>query len=172
MRFVLGGFLDPDIQLIAAIRALFPIDVIGQAVEINAALGLQDNDGTGMYLRLKLAGQGQHFVETAAVIRERRTEKDDDRFGRRRPAFDPAVDVGASDACGGADAEVCDVVFEFGTWTTRVASRQNDDGSFVLVTLDPTYDPLEFIITEHAGKRALIVQDGQHEHVYDEAPPP
>ena len=65
-----------------------------------------------------------------------------------------------------------DVVFDFGRWATRVASRKNDDGSISLITLDPTYDALEFVVTEHAGKRALIVRDGQHEYFYEEASAP
>lgn len=58
-----------------------------------------------------------------------------------------------------------DVVFDFGSWATRVASRKNDDGTTSLITLDPTYDAFEFVTAAHEGKRALIVSDGQHEYV-------
>src|ERR1700722_9086823 len=33
----------------------------------------------------------------------------------------------------------------------RVASRHNDDGSTSFITLDPKYDPLEFVVVERSG---------------------
>ena len=65
-----------------------------------------------------------------------------------------------------------EVQLDFGSWASRVASRNNDDDSIFLITLDPTYDALELIVTKYASERALIVRDGQREYVYEEASPP
>jgi len=61
------------------------------------------------------------------------------------------------------------VVFDFGAWRSRVASRKNDDGTISFITTDPTVDGSEFVVTTRGGKRALIIRDGQHEYVYTEA---
>ena len=62
-----------------------------------------------------------------------------------------------------------DVTFDFGLWTSRVASRKNDDGTTSFITIDPPVaDGFEFVVGDKAGKRALVVRDGQHEYVYVE----
>ena len=60
------------------------------------------------------------------------------------------------------------VTFDFGEWKSRVASRKNDDGTISFITTDPTNLGFEFVVTERAGKRALIIRDGQHEYVFVE----
>ena len=60
------------------------------------------------------------------------------------------------------------VTFDFGEWKSRVASRKNDDGTISFITTDPTNLGFEFVVTERAGKRALIIRDGQHEYVFTE----
>ncbi|MFT3771486.1 MAG: serine hydrolase domain-containing protein [Minicystis sp.] len=59
--------------------------------------------------------------------------------------------------------------FDFGEWRSTVASRKNDDGTTSFVTIDPAYAGFEFVVGERAGKRALILRDAQHEHVFIEA---
>ena len=59
-----------------------------------------------------------------------------------------------------------DVILDFGTWDTRVASRHNDDGSTSFITLDRKYDALEFVVVERSRTPALVLSDGQHEYVY------
>ena len=61
------------------------------------------------------------------------------------------------------------IVFDFGSWESRIASRNNDDGTTSLITLDPKYDGFEFVVAERAGTRALVLRDGQHEYVYVES---
>lgn len=61
------------------------------------------------------------------------------------------------------------VSFDFGEWKSKVASRKNDDGTISFITIDPTIDGFEFVVGERAGKRALIIRDGQHEYVFTEA---
>lgn len=58
--------------------------------------------------------------------------------------------------------------FDFGEWKSRVASRKNDDGTISFITVDPTNLGFEFVAAERAGKRALIIRDGQHEYVFTE----
>jgi CubicO group peptidase (beta-lactamase class C family) len=59
--------------------------------------------------------------------------------------------------------------FDFGEWKSKVASRKNDDGTVSFVTIDPTNLGFEFVVAERAGKRILIIRDGQHEYVFTEA---
>ena len=59
--------------------------------------------------------------------------------------------------------------FDFGEWKSTVASRKNDDGTVSFITIDPTDDGLEFVMGERAGKRVLIIRDGQHEYIFTEA---
>jgi CubicO group peptidase (beta-lactamase class C family) len=62
------------------------------------------------------------------------------------------------------------LTFDFGAWSTRVASRRNDDGTVSFVTLEPSYDAFEFIVADHQGRRALATSDGQHQYLYIESP--
>jgi CubicO group peptidase (beta-lactamase class C family) len=61
------------------------------------------------------------------------------------------------------------VVFGFGAWRSRVASRRNDDGTISFVTVDPATSGFEFVVATRSGKRALVIRDGQHEYVYTQA---
>jgi CubicO group peptidase (beta-lactamase class C family) len=60
-------------------------------------------------------------------------------------------------------------VFDFGEWKSTVASRKNDDGTISFITIDPAVDGFEFVVAERAGKRVLVIRDGQHEYVFNEA---
>jgi CubicO group peptidase (beta-lactamase class C family) len=60
------------------------------------------------------------------------------------------------------------VIFDFGEWSSTVASRKNDDGTISFITIDPTINGLEFVIADRNGKRALVLRDGQHEYVFSE----
>jgi CubicO group peptidase (beta-lactamase class C family) len=56
--------------------------------------------------------------------------------------------------------------FDFGEWKSTVASRRNDDRTISFITIDPTNDGFEFVVGERAGKRVLIIRDGQHEYLF------
>ncbi len=58
--------------------------------------------------------------------------------------------------------------FDFGEWKSTVASRKNDDGTISFITIDPTNEGFEFVVGERAGKRVLILRDGQHEYTFAE----
>ncbi len=60
-------------------------------------------------------------------------------------------------------------VFGFNGWKSTVASRKNDDGTISFITIDPTRSGFEFVKGERNGKRVLIIRDGQHEYVFNEA---
>ena len=59
--------------------------------------------------------------------------------------------------------------FDLGEWQSKVASRKNDDGTTSFITIDPGTDGFEFVVGERDGKRVLIIRDGQHEYVFNEA---
>jgi len=58
--------------------------------------------------------------------------------------------------------------FDVGEWKSKVASRKNDDGTVSFITIDPSINGFEFVVGERAGKRVLIIRDGQHEYVFSE----
>jgi CubicO group peptidase (beta-lactamase class C family) len=61
-------------------------------------------------------------------------------------------------------------VFDFGEWSTAVASRKNDDGSTSFVPIEHGTDvDFEFVMGERGGRRVLVVRDAQHEYVFTEA---
>ena len=76
----------------------------------------------------------------------------------------------SSKELGGLDVLSKDGVttFDFGEWKSAVASRKNDDGTISFITIDPTNDGFEFVVGDRAGKRVLIIRDGQHEYVFQE----
>jgi CubicO group peptidase (beta-lactamase class C family) len=59
--------------------------------------------------------------------------------------------------------------FDFGEWKSTVASRKNDDGTISFITIDPGTDGFEFVVGKRAGKRVLIIRDGQHEYIFNES---
>jgi CubicO group peptidase (beta-lactamase class C family) len=63
-------------------------------------------------------------------------------------------------------------IFDFGKWSSAVASRKNDDGTISFVTIDPTVDGFTFVVGERDGKRALVIRDAQHEYPFIEAAAP
>jgi CubicO group peptidase (beta-lactamase class C family) len=57
------------------------------------------------------------------------------------------------------------VVFDFGEWSSEVASRRNADGTWSAVTIAPGLNGYEFVLgMTEAGKRSLVIRDGQHEY--------
>jgi len=59
--------------------------------------------------------------------------------------------------------------FDLGEWKSRVATRKNDDGSISFITIDPGTDGFEFVVGERAGKKILVIRDGQHEYTFTES---
>jgi CubicO group peptidase (beta-lactamase class C family) len=60
-------------------------------------------------------------------------------------------------------------IFDFGEWRSAVASRKNDDGTVSFITIEPAVGGFEFVVGSRNGKRVLIIRDGQHEYVFNEA---
>ncbi|KHA76789.1 beta-lactamase [Janthinobacterium lividum] len=61
-----------------------------------------------------------------------------------------------------------DLVFDFGEWSSVMASRKSDDGSMSFVTALPEFEGFPFVVGNRDGKRVLIALDGQHEYVFNE----
>jgi len=60
------------------------------------------------------------------------------------------------------------IVFTWDGGESRMATRQNDDGTISFINADPPLSGFEFVRSEKDGKRALIVRDAQHEYVFVE----
>ena len=58
--------------------------------------------------------------------------------------------------------------FDLGEWKSSVASRKNDDGTTSFITIDPGTAGFEFVVGDRAGKRVLVIRDGQHEYTFTE----
>jgi CubicO group peptidase (beta-lactamase class C family) len=56
--------------------------------------------------------------------------------------------------------------FDFGEYTSEVASRNNPDGSVSFITIDPGIIGFEFVVGARNGKTTLTIRDGQHEYVF------
>lgn len=59
--------------------------------------------------------------------------------------------------------------FDFGSFSSAVATQPQPDGSLAFVTVDPAALGVPFVRADKDGLRRLIVRDGQHEYVFDEA---
>jgi len=58
-------------------------------------------------------------------------------------------------------------VFDFGEWSSEVASRANPDGTVSFLTIAPGLVGFEFVVTT-ASRRTLTLRDAQHEYVFAE----
>ncbi len=58
------------------------------------------------------------------------------------------------------------IIFDFGAWRSRVASRRDGDGTVSFVTIDPLTQGFAFVAGRQDGKRVLTIRDGQHRYVY------
>jgi len=59
-------------------------------------------------------------------------------------------------------------IFDFGEFTSEVASRRNPDGTTSFITTSPGSQGFEFVVGA-AAKRTLTIRDGQHEYVFTES---
>ncbi|WP_297514183.1 serine hydrolase [uncultured Caulobacter sp.] len=58
------------------------------------------------------------------------------------------------------------VIFDFGSFSSRMGTRKNEDGSTNLVMLDPTITGWSLSTRPGDKFTALVMQDAQHEYVY------
>jgi CubicO group peptidase (beta-lactamase class C family) len=59
--------------------------------------------------------------------------------------------------------------FDFGGWTSEMASRTADDGTISFVTIAPAANGYELFVTPATAARSLVLRDAQHEYVFVEA---
>lgn len=58
-------------------------------------------------------------------------------------------------------------IFDFGEWSSEVASRKNPDGTISFITIVPGWNGLEFVV----GDKTLTLRDAQHEYVFAASAP-
>ena len=61
-------------------------------------------------------------------------------------------------------------IFDLGGWQSEVASRRNEDGRRILVTITPGADGYEFEVAGDAAKRALVIHEPPQSYVFEENP--
>jgi CubicO group peptidase (beta-lactamase class C family) len=59
-----------------------------------------------------------------------------------------------------------EVTFDFGSFSSRMASKRNPDGSYSLVMIDPTISGWPLTVREDKGELLIVMPDAQHEYVY------
>ena len=64
--------------------------------------------------------------------------------------------------------EAGQIRFDFGGWSSQVATRSREDGSATFVTISPGEDGFEFDVADRPGERRLLIRDAQHEYVFVE----
>ncbi len=60
------------------------------------------------------------------------------------------------------------LTFDFGEWSSEMASRSNPDGTWSLVGISPGVDFVDLVVGSEGGKRTLTLVDYQHEYVFVE----
>ncbi len=58
--------------------------------------------------------------------------------------------------------------FDTGSFSSKIATMPQPDGSLAFVTIDPEAAGFPFVRADKDGVRKLIVRDGQHEYTFDE----
>jgi CubicO group peptidase (beta-lactamase class C family) len=61
------------------------------------------------------------------------------------------------------------VIFNFGSFESRMATQANPDGTTAFVSIDPAVEGFEFTVRTGEPHDALVVRDAQHEYVYQPA---
>jgi CubicO group peptidase (beta-lactamase class C family) len=121
-------------------------------------------------------GHPEAVADLAAGTEEDRTWIEKERAGLVLPADPAAV---AALAARYHHAELGDVtvrrsesgaMFDFGEWSSTVASRRNADGTVTFVAVDPGELYIEFHAGTRDGRRALVTRELQHEYVLAEVP--
>ncbi len=114
--------------------------------------------------------------DVTSASRERRERLDEERATRELPASPAAVHALAptyrNDALGlvrfSTDGRGTHV--ETGLWTSLVASRRHDDGTFSLLTVDTGASGFEFLVDPRVSPARLVMRDAQHEYVFAPVP--
>ena len=102
-----------------------------------------------------------YFDELAAERKLYTVPADTAEAAKLAPTYEhPAVGKIAVSKKGAA------TVFDFGEWSSEMASRKNPDGTISFVTIVPGFTGLEFLM----GKNTLTLRDAQHEYVYKGTP--
>ena len=60
-------------------------------------------------------------------------------------------------------------IFDFGGWSSEVASRKNEDGSVTFVTITPGADGFELDVATGPEGRRLIIREAPHVYTFSEA---
>ena len=106
----------------------------------------------------QIAASAKTFFDAQAAERKLLTvPADATEAGKLAPMYeDPAVGEIVVSRKGAV------TIFDFGEWSSEVASRKNPDGTISFITIVPGFDGLEFVV----GDGTLTLRDAQHEYIY------
>jgi len=107
----------------------------------------------------QIAANARSFFDDLAAERKLLAVPADAREGARLAAryASPALGTIAVSRKGAA------TTFDFGEWSSEMASRKNPDGTISFVTIVPGFTGLEFVV----GDKTLTLRDAQHEYVFN-----
>lgn len=112
----------------------------------------------------QIASQAQSFFEGMAAERKLLTiPADSEAAGELASRYtNPAVGQAEMTRKAGT------LRFDFGEWSSEMASRKNPDGTTSFVTIVPGFNGLEFVVGRGSDRRTLTLRDAQHEYVLTE----
>jgi CubicO group peptidase (beta-lactamase class C family) len=58
--------------------------------------------------------------------------------------------------------------FDFGGWSSEMATQRDEAGGVKFVTISPGEDGYELTVSDQGGQRRLVIRDAQHEYVFNE----
>ena len=125
-------------------------------------------------MELMFDGEPRAVATATAAVKANRTEFDAFVKLLQHPADAKALEALAAryhnDALGELVVTRKDgkARFDFGTFSSEVATMPQSDGSLGFITIDPVAIGFLFIRADKGSIRKLVVRDGQHEYVFDE----
>lgn len=112
--------------------------------------------------------EADEALRLAAVDRNARIRKERERLViPPEPAAVSQLAAGYSNGSLGQIAvrrQGSDLVFDFGEWKSRMATRRNDDGSTSFITIDPGVGGFDFVVDARDGRPSLVMRTAQQEY--------
>lgn len=155
--------------------------------DANVGMVILTNSDSGVYLRgpflrrlleVLYDGKPQAAAELASAAKNRVAEQ---QATRKLLTVPPSAEASAKLAPSYFNPDLghltvhrdgSNVVFQFGLWSSPVATRKNPDGTTSFTTIAPGALGLEFAPSTEDGKPTLTTRDGQHKYTYTVSPPP
>jgi CubicO group peptidase (beta-lactamase class C family) len=141
------------------------------------------NSDRGVYLRgpfqrklmeVLYDGRDEAAGDLAATVKRIAAEREEFRKKLTIPGDPAAIAALASNYTNRdlgnltIDRSGADPVIKAEKFTSVIGTKKNDDGTVSVVTIEPEFAGIEWVVGEDAGKKTLTLRDGQHVYVFTE----